>query len=128
MKRVLVVDDEPSLRKLYERELKKEGYEVLLAEDGVDAVQKAREGRPDLVVLDLRMPKLDGLGTMSRILEENNVLPVVINTAFSSYKDSFMSWSADAYLTKSADLTELKEVIGVLIEKRVESCKGRISP
>ena len=116
MKRVLVADDEHSIRKLYERELKKEGYEVLFATNGQEAIQMVRTGRPDLIVMDIRMPGMDGIEAMSRILEENNELPVVINTAYSSYKDNFLSWSADAYLTKSADLSELKGTIKTILE------------
>jgi DNA-binding response OmpR family regulator len=54
---------------------------------------------------------------MGRILEEDNEIPVVINTAYSSYKDSFLSWSADAYITKSSDLTELKATIHDILSK-----------
>jgi CheY-like chemotaxis protein len=116
MKRVLVADDEHSIRKLYERELKKEGYEVLFASNGQEAIQMVRNDRPDLIVMDIRMPGMDGIEAMGRILEENNELPVVINTAYSSYKENFLSWSADAYLTKSADLSELKGTIRMILE------------
>src|SRR5437867_8050149 len=105
MKKVLVADDEHSIRKLYERELKKEGYEVMFATNGQEAIQMVKNDRPDLIVLDIRMPGMDGIEAMSRILEENNELPVVINTAYTSYKENFLSWAADAYLTKSADLS-----------------------
>jgi two-component system, response regulator, stage 0 sporulation protein F len=116
MKKVLVADDEQSIRKLYERELKKEGYEVLFASNGQEAIQMVRSGRPDLIVMDIRMPGMDGIEAMSRILEENNELPIVINTAYSSYKENFLSWSADAYLTKSADLSELKGTIRSILD------------
>ena len=111
MKTVLVADDEVSIRKLYQRELKLEGYNVVFASNAQEAVQKAREDAPDLVIMDIRMPGMDGIEAMGRILEENNEIPVVINTAYSSYKDSFMSWCADAYVTKSSDLTELKQTV-----------------
>lgn len=116
MKKVLVADDEVSMRKLYERELKKVGYEVLLAANAHEAVQKAREERPDVVVLDIRMPGMDGIEAMGRILEENNTVPVIINTAYSTYQDSYLSWPAHAYLTKSSDVTELKETIQRVLE------------
>ena len=118
MKKVLVADDEPSIRKLYERELKKEGYEVFFASNGQEAIQGVRQHHPDLIVMDIRMPGMDGIEAMSRILEEDNELPVVINTAFSSYKENFLSWSADAYLTKSADLSELKGTIRTILDRR----------
>ncbi len=118
MKKVLVADDEPSIRKLYARELKKEGYEVQFASNGQEAIQMVRSGHPDVIVMDIRMPGMDGIEAMSRILEEDNELPVIINTAYSSYKENFLSWSADAYLTKSADLTELKGTIRSIFEER----------
>lgn len=117
VKRVLVADDEYSLRKLYERELKREGYEVLFATNGQEAIQMVKEGHPDLIVMDIRMPGMDGIEAMSRILEEKNNLPVVINTAFSAYKENFLSWSAEAYLTKSADLSELKGTIRSILDR-----------
>ncbi len=118
MKKVLIADDELGIRKLYERELKKEGYDVRFATNGQEAIQMVREDRPDVIVMDIRMPGMDGIEAMSRILEENNELPVIINTAYSSYKDNFLSWSADAYLTKSADLSELKGTIRSIIDGR----------
>jgi CheY-like chemotaxis protein len=117
MKTVLVADDEVSIRKLYQRELQREGYNVVFATSGQEAIQKARESTPDLVIMDIRMPGMDGLEAMGRILEENNQVPVVINTAFSAYKDSFLSWCADAYVTKSSDLTELKDAVRSLLRE-----------
>ena len=64
-----------------------------------------------LRVLDIRMPGPDGIETMGRMLSRDNRLPVILNTAYSSYKESFLSWSADAYVVKSSDLTELKAKI-----------------
>jgi CheY-like chemotaxis protein len=117
-KTVLVADDELSIRKLYQRELRREGYNVLFASNAQEAVQMARETSPDLVIMDIRMPGMDGIEAMGRILEENNEVPVVINTAYSSYKDSFMSWCADAYVTKSSDLTELKHTIRSILSEK----------
>jgi DNA-binding response OmpR family regulator len=117
-KRILIADDEPSIRLLYERELTKEGYEVFFAANGQDALRLAREVRPDLVVLDIRMPGMDGIQALHRLLEEQNSLPVVINTAYSSYKDNFLCWAAEAYLVKSSELTELKDTIRFLLNRR----------
>ncbi len=116
MKRILVADDEPSIRKLYERELIREGYEVHFASNGQEAVQLSARVHPDLIVMDIRMPGMDGIESMRRIMEEDNQIPIVINTAYTSYKDNFLCWSADAYVTKSSDLTELKAAIRGLLE------------
>ncbi len=121
MKTVLVADDEVSIRKLYQRELSREGYSVLFASNAQEAIKMARENQPDLVIMDIRMPGMDGIEAMGRILEERNEMPVVLNTAYSSYKDSFLSWSADAYVTKSSDLTELKETLRNILSEKKES-------
>lgn len=115
MKTILVVDDERNLRLLYEKELSDEGYRVILAADAKEAFAHLSAGRPDLIVLDIKMPGMDGLEALGRILSTDKTIPVILNSAFSSYRDSFMSWSADAYLTKSSDTTELKEKIRQLI-------------
>lgn len=115
-KKVLITDDDHGIRLFYERELKKEGYTVVSASNGQEAIEQVKSEHPDLVIMDIRMPGMDGIQTMSRILEENNEMPVIINSAYSSYKDNFMSWSADAYLVKSTDLSELKSTVRSLLE------------
>ena len=110
-KRILVVDDEVNQALLYEQELMDEGYDVDLANTGTDAVALVKEKSYDLVVLDIGMPEMDGLETLGRMLSMDNKLPVILNTAYPSYKDNFMSWAADAYVVKSSDLTELKSKI-----------------
>ena len=121
MKRtILVADDEASIQKLYERELTREGYNVVCVSNGPEAIEVTQSLRPDLILMDIRMPGMDGVECMGRILdpESNRQIAVVINTAYSDYKDSFLSWSADAYVTKSSDLTELKETIRDVLAKQ----------
>jgi len=115
---ILIVDDDPNQRALYQEELSDEGYRVVAAADGREALKLAREHNPHLVVLDINMPGMDGLDTLSHLLEINSRLPVVINTAYASYKESFTSWSADAYLVKTADLSEMKQVVRRLLEEK----------
>lgn len=109
--KILVVDDEINQSMLYEQELKDVGYEVDVANSGPEALEMVREGGYNLVVLDIGMPEMDGLEALGRILSMDNKLPVILNTAYPSYKDNFMSWAADAYVVKSSDLTELKDCI-----------------
>jgi DNA-binding response OmpR family regulator len=116
--RILVADDEENLRILYKSELQAEGYEVLLAENARQAIDTARKEDLDLVVLDIRMPGMDGVETLQKILAQKRTLPVILNTAYSSYRDNYLTWAADAYVVKSADLGELKAKIREVLEKR----------
>ena len=118
---ILIVDDDPNQRALYEEEMRDEGYEVATASDGREALQKADELHPDLVVMDVNMPVMDGLDTMSRLLESQRHVPVIIHSAYASYKDSFASWSADAYVVKSSDLSDLKTNVRDLLAARPSS-------
>ena len=117
-KTVLIVEDDVNQSRLYEQELTDEGYRVVLASDGREALRKVNEASPDVVVLDIAMPGMDGIESLGRILGKDNRLPVILNTAYSSYKDNFMSWSAEAYVVKSSDLTELKAEIRKALAKR----------
>jgi len=117
MTKILLVEDDTNQATLYQQELEADGYEVILATDGREAVQIADDAKPDLVVMDISMPGMDGIEAMGKILSEHNKLPVILNTAYASYKDNFLSWSADAYVIKSSDLTELKATIERLLEK-----------
>jgi DNA-binding response OmpR family regulator len=116
VKKILVVEDDESQRLLYHDELAEDGYEVMLAANGMEALKQLDRGKPDLIILDIVMPVMDGMEALGRIIREYRDVPVILNTAYSSYRDDFMSWGADAYVVKSADLGELKakvrEIIG----------------
>ena len=118
MSKILLVEDDANQALLFQTELEADGYEVVVAGDGREAVELVEKTGPDIVVMDISMPGMDGIEAMGRILSEHNKLPVILNTAYASYKDNFLSWSADAYVIKSSDLTELKETIRKLLEKR----------
>ena len=115
MKTILVVEDDKNQLLLYEQELSLEGYNIITAKDGLEAIKKVREQLPDLIIMDITMPKMNGIEAMGKILSEHKKIPVIINTAYTSYKDDFMSWSADAYIIKSSDMKELKDKIKELI-------------
>jgi two-component system response regulator (stage 0 sporulation protein F) len=117
MSKILLVEDDGNQALLYQQELEADGYEVVLASNGREAIQKVEETQPDLIVMDVSMPGMDGIEAMGRILSEHNKLPVILNTAYASYKDNFLSWSADAYVIKSSDLKELKAMIEKLLKK-----------
>lgn len=119
-KKLLIVDDEPNLRTLYEAEFKEEGYDIVMASSGPEGLKLIETEKPDLVILDIRMPGMDGIETMGEILSRDNKLPVVINSAYSHYKENFMSWSADAYIVKSSNLDELKNKVAELLKGKDE--------
>ena len=114
-KTILVVEDEPSLRILYETELSEDGYEVDVAESAEAAFKLLEKNRYDVIVLDIRMPGMNGLEAMGRILESDRNQAIILNTAFPQYMDDFGSWSADAYVVKSSDLSVLKEKIREIV-------------
>lgn len=119
MARIMVVEDEDNQRLLYRRELEDDGHEVIEASGGKQAVSLIEKGiRPDLVVLDISMPDMDGIETLGKILSRDNTIPVILNTAYATYKDNFMTWSADAYVIKSSDLSELKQKISEVLTER----------
>jgi len=118
MARLLVVDDDKNLRLLYEQELQEEGHEVVLAGSGPEALYYLKTKRPDLIILDISMPGMDGIEALGKILARDKTMPVILNTAYSTYKDNFMTWSADAYVVKQGDLTELKAKIKDVLKTR----------
>lgn len=114
-KKILVVDDEKNLRILYQEELSEEGYEVEVADSAETAFKLMDEQQYDAIILDIQMPGMNGLEAMGHILHKNRKQAIILNTAYSQFKDDFESWSADAYVVKSSDLAELKEKLLELI-------------
>jgi DNA-binding response OmpR family regulator len=117
MKTILVVDDEYPIRQLLKEELTEAGYKVLTADNARDALNLVEEEALDLVILDIRMPGMDGLEALPRILGLKEGLPVILHTAYTQYQESFMSWAADAYVVKSMDLAELKAKVKELLQE-----------
>ena len=113
-----MVDDEKTLVKGIKFNLENEGYEVECAYDGAAAVELAREGKLDLIILDLMMPELDGLEACMRIREFSNV-PVIMLTAKSEDADKLMGFEcgADDYLTKPFNILELKARVRALLRR-----------
>ncbi len=118
MAKILCVDDDLSLLRLYYDELSEEGYEVVLAKDGKEAISKFDKLKPDLVVMDIRMPVMDGIEALTALLGKDRQIPVILNTAYPQYRENFMTWGAEAYVLKSGDLMELKQKIREILEGR----------
>ena len=124
MEKVLCVDDDLSLLRLYQDELTEEGYEVVLAKDGKEAIIKFEKENPQVVVMDIRMPVMDGIEALTNLLGKDRQIPVILNTAYPQYKENFMTWGAEAYVVKSSDLTELKQKIREVLDKRKKPAKS----
>jgi len=117
MAKLLFIDDDTNLRSLYEQEYRDAGFEVITAASGPAGVERVRKDQPDLVVLDIVMPGMDGIETLTKILAVNKSIPIIINSANSKFRDNFMCWTADAYVVKSGDLTELTTTIWELLRE-----------
>ncbi|GAN34790.1 MAG: response regulator [Candidatus Brocadia sp. AMX2] len=117
MKTILIVENDKNQLLLYEYELSLEGYNIITAKDGYEALKKVKEHFSDLIVMDIILPGMDGVELMGRILSERKNIPIIINTAYGGYKDNFMTWSADTYIIKSSDLSELKNMVKELLGK-----------
>ena len=118
MAKILVVDDEQVLVKGIKFNLEHEGYQVEVGYDGEQAVELARDGRFDLILLDLMMPKIDGLQACMRIREFSNV-PVIMLTAKGEDADKIMGFEcgADDYITKPFNILELKARVRALLRR-----------
>ncbi len=118
--RILVVDDEELLVKGIRFNLQNEGYDVICANNGLEAVHLAKEQSPDLIVLDIMMPKMDGLDACARIREFSDV-PIILLTAKTEDMDKLMGFEqgADDYLTKPFNILELKARIRALLRRTV---------
>ncbi|HSB52587.1 MAG TPA: response regulator [Dissulfurispiraceae bacterium] len=115
--KVLVVDDEKNILKLYQVELEDEGYTVVTANSGKEALEVFDRENPDIVTLDILMPDMDGIQVLRYLKEKKPTVPVIMLTAY-DYRDDFSVWVSDAYVVKSSDLTTLKATIKQILEKK----------
>ena len=119
MKKILVVDDSEVLRKITSFNLKKAGFEVFEAEDGIDGLEKMRQILPDLIILDIMMPRLDGFGVLKEKQNDESIkdIPVIILTAKGGAEDERIAKSlgAEIVLTKPFSPSQLIEEIKRLI-------------
>lgn len=110
-KRILLVDDEGGIQLLYREEFEEEGYEVVSAYNGEEALEKFNQELPDLVILDINMPGMSGIEVLRRMKEIHPELPVILSSAYQEYKQDFSTWASEDYIVKSANMDELKDAV-----------------
>ncbi|OEU80389.1 MAG: hypothetical protein BA865_00940 [Desulfobacterales bacterium S5133MH4] len=115
MKKILIVDDQVGVLRLYQEELCDEGYDVITAENANKAMWHVTMSGPDLVLLDLFLGGPDGWEVLERIKEEKSRLPVIVVSAYDSYRDDPRLSRAHDYVVKNLDISELKEKIALVL-------------
>ena len=123
---ILIADDDPSVRELLETVLRKDGCRVLTASDGQQAVAAASRQKVDVVLLDLRMPRLSGLEALQRLLEVDERVVVIVLTGYGALDTAreAMRLGAYDYVTKPFDITFLEEVIADSLSLKQEIALG----
>ena len=118
--KVLVVDDEQQVRELLGKFLKKEGYEVVLASNGEEAVELTRKESPQVILLDLKLPGIDGIETCRRLKMEDSTrfIPIIMITAYSDNKMEAIDAGADDFINKPFDLVELSVRVKSILRVR----------
>jgi two-component system response regulator MprA len=127
--RILVVEDDRSVREAVRRALVIDGYEVVLAEDGFEAVSAIESRAPDCVVLDIGLPGIDGLEVCRRVRQSGNRVPILILTARDAVADRIdgLDAGADDYLVKPFDVGELKARLRALLRRTGNADDGELS-
>jgi DNA-binding response OmpR family regulator len=120
MAKILLVDDQTCIQHFYQEELTACGYNVTVASDGYEAIAKMEAFKPDVVVLDLFLEGPKGWEVLDIIKNRDVCLPVIIITAYDSYRDDPRLKKADGYVIKSFNLTELKQKISEIFKYQQE--------
>lgn len=118
MKKILLVDDEESIQIVYREEFEDDGYEVISALNGKEGLEKFKTELPDIVILDIQMPGVNGIEVLRQMKMLNPAVPVILSSAYQEYKRDLGTWASEEYVVKSGNLDGLKEAVKrLLIEK-----------
>lgn len=116
MKKLLLVDDEEAIRMIYREEFEGDGYQVITAADGQSALQLFGSEAPDLVILDIQMPGMNGVEVLRQMKMRNSAVPVILSSAFQEFKRDLGTWASDEYVVKSGNLDDLKDAVRRLLK------------
>ena len=119
-KQVLIVDDEPNLRKILSAQLSRDGYDVMTAEDGEQGLAMLKEHHIDLVITNLKMPKVDGMALLRKALEDDPELPIVLITAHGTIDTAVEALKGGAFdfVTKPFDKDEVRQIVAKALRTR----------
>ncbi len=119
MSKILYIEDHPAQRDIMAQMLELSGYEVAVASDGIDGLEQARSWKPDLILMDLRMPRMDGFEAIKELRKDPTTeeIPVIAISAWASakHKERAMEAGANEHFTKPVDLTRLLDTINRLL-------------
>ncbi len=117
MKKILVVDDELRIRELFQEELQDEGYSVDIADGGKPALDMVKQARPDLMIVDIRMPDMTGLELIEEVRKIHQDLPIIVCTALRALQDDYTIWESQvsSFLSKPVELEELRAKVAEAI-------------
>lgn len=110
-KKVLLVDDQEGILLLYSEEIEEEGFAVEVAHNGDQALEVFKTSQPDLVILDINMPGMNGIEVLRQMKDINADLPVILCSAYPEYKEDLGAWASDEYIVKSSNTDELKAAV-----------------
>lgn len=117
MKKILLVDDEESIQLVYREEFEDEGYQVVSALDGESGLEKFSQENPDIVILDIKMPGMNGIEVLRQMKMVNPNVPIILSSAYQEFQRDLGTWASDEYVVKSGDLEELKNTVKRLLER-----------
>jgi CheY-like chemotaxis protein len=109
--KILAIDDDADMRVLIKEALKNERYDVHTVGSAPEGIESLRQESFDLVILDIKMPEMDGIEALRKIIQEQRDLPVVLHSSYEHDKNNYLTWVAADYVVKTGDFTELKAVL-----------------
>jgi DNA-binding response OmpR family regulator len=118
VKRILLVDDEENIQIVYREEFEDDGYEVISAMNGIEGLEKFSSDRPDIVILDIQMPEMNGIEVLRKMKMLDPSVPVILSSAYQEFKRDLGSWASDGYIVKSGDISELKNAVMKLLGEK----------
>jgi CheY-like chemotaxis protein len=118
MATILIVDDDAELRSIYRQTLERQGYSVTEAEDGVDAINQINANKPDVLILDMMMPRMAGSSVLKMLAENDTLSSIrrVVITAYPNYRDTALSYDVDQFLVKPVRPSDIVNAVKTALD------------